>query len=343
MEKTNEEKSVAIEDLKAAIRELNKELRKSVIDMFVKKNQIEGSNTKVYRFNFKEAKEEEITHINKNDLALEENLPDDHIEYFWIKYNAKNGERMKWNFFYRDVDKNTRNVHVIPGLFEQYKYDEDFKKATPYVEVKNEKAVIYNVKYTYSSFADHDEDGGWWVPTSDRIPVISDDYTYDEKNDEKKEPTFMTINNLKTIFEKFNNFYENEPALSNFSNKCIEGLGKTTMGNKHNKLSKKYKPLFRYLIKTEQMICSMDYYKIFYFENYGFFIQFNCINFTKEYKDIITDYPIIRKDTDNEYPIIRKETDNYEDNKVLSIDTDPNNIKEELKSFLKNQKKEAPQ
>lgn len=314
-----------ISKLRAATKEFNEALRASV------KEKLEeiGEGAQLYRFDFEKANKEEMIEKEK----LDKEAPDDCIEYFWIEYD---GKKKKWAFFYCDVDKGTHNVHVIPGLFEKYEHKEDHDNK-PYVEVLNGKAVIKNVRLRYSSFAEIDDNGnGWWVPISDCIP-LKKDYTFDKTNAEG----FGTIDNLKETFGNYftcainaANCYKNaalEVKVEELSEKEI------TMRSSYARANR-YKPLRWYNIYFDGNLyfCNkrhfMDLFNLLYFENYGFFIQYNCVNFTEGENEFIKGEKRGIYDIIANCPIIRTESD-YEKYKAIPLNMDSKQDKESFKRF----------
>lgn len=322
--------STAVMELRKITAEFNLALRKSVNDKCRELSEKKATDMEIYKFNFESAKKEKA---NLNDP-----VPVDSIEYYWIEYASGKGEnkgkKMKFAFFYRDVDKNTGNVHVIPGLFEEYKYEKkDYKPENypnkPYV-ADNEKVVIKNIKLRYSSFSEKDMDGGWWVPMSDCIPLKDDNKSVDDKA-----KNFGTIADFKTIFNKF---FDCEFAVSAVLVKELS-KEKVEMGHQHHLVSERYTPLFWYNIKINKKILHyMDLFKELYFKHYGFFIQYNCINFTekeekKSEKTRIGKY--VTEDITTNYPIVSTGCD-YEKQKAPSLtNEDFTKIKNKVESYLK--------
>ncbi len=293
------------------IEKFNRALRTSSKDKFYELREMKGvSDVVLYRFDLARSDKEQV---DAGDL--EKNIPQDNIEYFWIEYN-KDGLSMKLALFFRDIDANSHNVHVIPGLFEEYELKDEIDPSTPHVVVENGKAVIKNVGSGCPSFAEPCDNGGWWIPKDKYIP---------SKNRKVTKDPNKTIENFEGLFQEFRDFEDRDSnKLKNYLVNNINGLKlKKSGGN-----TEKYKIVSWYNIVNQNY--TMDLFKILYFPNYGFFTQYNCINFTSAGKDIVTNYPIVEKDTEKDYSALKSPIS-------LSGELDLKEIEKYFESFMNKQ------
>ncbi len=293
---------------------LNEALRKS--DELSKNSAY--NNIELYRFDFDRCEKELV--VDENNIST------DKLEYYWIEY--KIGEQlMKYSFFFKDVDTGSHNVHVIPGLFEEYERQDNFPEEMPYSCVENEKAVIKNVQSNYldkiesnyPSFAEPCDNGGWWIPTNKYKCISTKDFKIDKK---------IAIDGFVGYAQEFREF-EFTTASAIKEHLAAEYLKKneTPLKIDQSKIrTEKYKPVCYYNIYINKVRFFMDLFNLLYFKNYGFFTQYNCINFTKEEgknKDIITNYTIVTQNSKN-----------FKAPFSLSDEPKPEEVKEKIDDFL---------
>ncbi|MCM1166615.1 MAG: hypothetical protein NC299_14740 [Lachnospiraceae bacterium] len=293
----------AVEALREKTVEFNFALRESVkrkFDELVGKENVD--NVELYRFNLEKAQ--------KDRADLTEPIPVDSIEYFWIEYTQGN-VRMKFAFFYRDIDAGSGNVHVIPGIFEEYRYEnpgykpEEVRK--PYVFIENGTA---KVKDSGSSgctlFAERDIDGGWWVPTSDCIKTTADDHIPEE--------------NCIKGFEKLATDFRQKEASMFEQIGYPQNYNDIPEGHKSGGKKPKYKMICYCYFHEKKYF--MDMFNLIYFWGYGFFAEYNCINFTT--KDIANNYPVVIQHRACKSPF-----------SLTDDNLNPKKVKEKFENFIK--------
>lgn len=289
------ENKEAIENLKAATKAFNRALRVKVMEKLRVFAEID-KNAKTYRFNFENACAEEIDVGEK----FADGVSEDELEYFWIEYE-KEGHKMRFAFFFKDVDTNSHNVHVVPGLFEEYEHKDNHPTDMPYVIIDSEtqKVVIKNASGYYPFFAEQDADGGWWCPSGkNRFVPLKPEKVGNFCPVEEAE--IETISDFRTVYK---NFAECEICASNELarelNKVINDNLHETIRMRYGNRTERYTPVCWY--DFQKTAYSLHFTKPVYFKNYGFFTQYNIINFSKEeekVKDIITNYPIVQEPAD---------------------------------------------
>lgn len=111
------------------------------LEKHCKGNEIKG---KIYKYIFSE-----LSDINLNgkiEQYDEQNneVGKEYLEYYWIK--SDDGKRIV-TAFYKDFDPKTGNIHVLPGIIQEW--DESIKDSTPYnyPYLKNGKNVKYREKF----------------------------------------------------------------------------------------------------------------------------------------------------------------------------------------------------
>ncbi|MBD5081783.1 MAG: hypothetical protein HDT44_08495 [Ruminococcaceae bacterium] len=290
-----------IKELREITKVFNRALRKSVREKY---KELKDKKPTIYQFIFEEARKKRIAY---EQLTLGKTPPDDRIEYFWIEYK-EDEKRMKWNFFYRDVDIGSGNVHVTPGLFEKYEYveEEHFKqdkqfKNKQFVETSSGKVKIHKLKSGpyYQSFAEMDGKG-WWVPKSDFLLLK-------KYSDIIRTEEFEIMNDLDeiavTFYLKQNKAYPFEKTKFEINTSSVKDtITLSESGGKpHHKI-------FRWLnvkFKENDSIkkYSINFTKPIYFKNYGFFTQYICLDIAKEENTksgnvVTTNYPIVKSKND---------------------------------------------
>lgn len=243
------ENKEAIENLKAATKEFNIALRESVNG---RNKELNGT---VYKFDLERGKAELVSSVSVEDAS------DKDLEYFWIEYEE--GEK-KLAFFFKDIDTSTHNVHVVPGIFEEFDKRDKLEPRKPFVAVENGKPVLKNTVGRYSLFAEQNADGLWWVPTKSKIDLNNG------------------IGELSTVFDCFkrSSIKAAEEYLKANSLTLRVGENRT---QRYNPVNWK-----NYWLNDDKY--TMYLTNVIYYEGYGFFTQYNCYRFAED--KIITDYPI---------------------------------------------------
>lgn len=285
------------------------------------------------------------------------NIPGDRIEYYWIEYkkvneqtrkgvSKKTVEQMKLNLFYKDFDIDTHNVHVIPGLFEEYQLVGKLPDEMPYVDENKEKITIMNVnrvkdengeRVRFQAFAEKC-DNGWWCPQSKYIPCKS--YIVIKERIE-------TIPYFKFFFDAFR-YREKETTKSivDYLNESIvdclnarkNRLENVSTITEWGSVTEKYWLICWYNFKIKETPCAMHLTKPIYFQGYGFFTQYHCVNFEKDideqekHENEFFDEDKKIKNIITNYPVITAHTQQY---KALSLtDAKPKDVKKALKEFV---------
>lgn len=288
--------------------EFNKALRRSVKEKWdkLKKNY---SDAKIFRFDLDNAEAVEIIDLDEDKaiiMGIPEKIippPDNGLEYFWIEYTGKNKEGKdvpkKFAFFFKDVDTNTHNVHVVPGIIEVYELQNEPPKNRPYACEENERVIIKNVKDNGCLlFAEKNAKGDWWVPVTEESTSLSG-YKRIKTKDEDPENGVETIKDYSQkdvdVFALFDDFNDFEKEHSSEIVKRLETSRKgLTLGYKRAHWSaKRYKLLGWYNINGDKEY-SMYLSKPIYFSGFGFFTQYNCVWFGAERKEIIINCPVVK-------------------------------------------------
>lgn len=273
-----------------AIMKFNSALRSSVEKEWEELKNLDDS-AKIYRFDIENVGKDMV-----NLAELKKDPPDNCIEYYWIEYK-ENEKRKKIAFFFKDVDTRSHNVHVVPGLFEEYEYRKEKNPPTdkPYADVENGKAFIKNIKRIYEvaadyypTFAEQDADGGWWCPVKKCIPVSGE---YKNKHvitiDKDSENGIKTIYDFKTVFDSFSNYeisFTNDVANKIYEELIRKSIEKVTLKSPYR--TERYTPICWYNFSGTNY--SIYLTKPIYFSGYGFFTQYHCIDFGEDKKDIVT-------------------------------------------------------
>lgn len=268
-----------------------KKLNEAMFNEVMKKKE-ELPEGKAYRFDFDSKKRVPVNENGKDEIS------DDQIEYYWVEYE-ENGKQMKLALFFKDVDINTHNVHVIPGLIEKYELRDDHPEGKPYAQadIKNGKVFIKNEDklkdimgkvIRYPSFAEQRGDGKWWCPQSDRIPISDDGEIIESEGN--------SIKDLKKLLIELDLF---EFEISENIAGSLKGAEKVQEIKPGRPTAKRYIPLRWYNIYLDGERCySILLTKPIYFQGYGFFTQYHCINFAHE--GILIDSPVVGEETPRE-------------------------------------------
>lgn len=189
-----------------AISELNQALRSSVKKKWAK---LKDNNAEIFRF--------DIDKVLIEPLKLEDldkKVQNDGPEYFWIEYKEKN-KKKKFAFFFKDVDTSTHNIHVVPGIFEEFEYRMGKQPPAdrPYSCVENGKAIIKNVKdkgcLLFAEQVGGDE--GWWVPATKEV---TGDGGYKSILTKAEDPdNENSVDTIEDVFQKFEKFKKSEKKL----------------------------------------------------------------------------------------------------------------------------------
>lgn len=303
-----------------------KELNNAMFE--VAKQKRAGFDGKLYRFDFDGKKSEPVDESNHEPS-------DEMIEYYWIEYDkdSEGKPQKKLNLFYKDVDGSSYNVHVIPGLFEEYKLieEKDLPEAMPRA-VGNKDDVWVEIKNATPkkclSFAEQRSDGKWWCPQSVRMPIS-------EENDEIIEDENNSIKDLKRQLE----------AIRDFGKKVLEDIAISLESAKkvreikpYGPTAKRYKPLLCwyniYEDNSNRYSYSINLTKPIYFQGYGFFTQYHCIDFEKREDGVATKYPVITSDKyDYKAPFSLPKSLNEEDKPT---EKELEKIRKALEEFMRN-------
>ena len=108
-----------LEELKNAFTTFNSGIVHSVCNEIMKE-EYQDRNPIVWFYNTRNNKRCEVSIVDKDIKIGKESLMEKYgsefILYLWIECNDR-----KINFFYKDVDTNTLNFHVIPGVIQSFR------------------------------------------------------------------------------------------------------------------------------------------------------------------------------------------------------------------------------
>lgn len=150
----------------------NKLFLKKVVKELFKEKMVKGVT--FYRLNYGVNDAVSIVEKNFNSLdgicIVDENLKGEHryIQYYWIEFNYS-GQVYKVAMFYKDFDRNSGNLHVLPGMVQVWKKREDNG------EVSGKGMLIVCCKRTsgYEQEPKGESTGGKPYSELEWIPVIT--------------------------------------------------------------------------------------------------------------------------------------------------------------------------
>lgn len=186
-----------------------------------------------------------------------------HLEYIWAEYDFINGiPQKRFNFYCKDVDIESCNVHVIPGVFQEFELKEykpgELPKDFPYLEVESETIFIKNYQKRdcrYFQFAE---------------PYRSDNKRFFWTPAKKTKCTTGIIREQMCEGQTIDNFEEISNAFKIAENHSIN--------KKYNGTSPKYSIVsYIQLVKKEKYL---DLFKIGYCSECGLLTLYNCLEYT---------------------------------------------------------------
>ena len=156
-------------DMLKVIKEFNDALREAVIEEYKKLRKckyVNNDTIQIKMLDICNAKDEELKYNEQGKSVAEkigepelknENDNDDigvyndtFINYYWIEYDFEKEDdkrKERITFFYKDIDANTCNVHVIPGIIQKWEYMTKIEKEKlelPWINTKGNVIIKKN-------------------------------------------------------------------------------------------------------------------------------------------------------------------------------------------------------
>ena len=130
----------AVENLRLVTAEFNAALLSAVFKKTYELRQNSNvTDIELYRFDFDSCKK----------VPVDNKISTDNLDYYWIEYKEKTN-RKKFAFFFKDIDSGSKNIHTVPGLCEEYKYEDTCPKDIPYAELDPDSGkFIKNISNQY--------------------------------------------------------------------------------------------------------------------------------------------------------------------------------------------------
>lgn len=337
------ERNKAVMKLREIMAKFNLALRRSVLEKYEALSNDEATDIKIFKFDFENGKGEEAD--------LNAPVPVDSLEYFWIEYTIYDDEthddkRMKFAFFFKDIDinKDRLNVHIVPGIFEKFvlKKEKDISEIPQaFFDEKIGKVVINNfkgdyLKEYYPFFAEQDINGDWWCP-SDKYKSVPLKPVKEGRFYPVDEAAIETIPNFRDIFEEFARCELD--AAKELADKLCDELNEK-LGNEGAR-TERYTPVCWYYISGKKDV-SVFLSKPIFFKGYGFFTQYCCIDLgnpgKKVAKTTMKGKAITQIDVTTNYPFV-KGAANYQEVKALTLSEELDErklkkLKENFKEFI---------
>lgn len=140
-----------------------------ILETVEKKKPELPEDAKYYFYDFDNAK---AVLLENTDI---ENAP--YLLHIWAEYDFDE-EGVPWektNFFCKDIDAGTGNVHVIPGIVQKFERKTEKPDKMSYITNENGEIILRNVQANQRPFAEPCENkkDSWWVPTENINHIIN--------------------------------------------------------------------------------------------------------------------------------------------------------------------------
>lgn len=255
----------------SAIKEFNDALRCAVIKKY---NELKDAQIRM--LDVKKAQDVELK-IKENVLIYaeseEKETDNNFINYYWIDYHFVDGEAQKrTTFFYKDIDTKTRNVHIIPGVIQEWELNPKEKFDMPILIANEDNIKIINVmtKGCYFPFV---EEG--WCPVYSQnnaiVELVDKNHKIGKYEEYRDNMRSATLSCRKTVFDMLKNenlLYCNGEA----NNYLVEGRGRY----------KKYEFIAwitRIQSRNSEKNHIVNMYDLVYFKGLGLFTVYNYLSF----------------------------------------------------------------